>query len=325
MSAPRWDLNVVQSGPSDAPAVVLLHGMFGSTAWWDRVLPALRDRHVVRVDLLGHGRSAKPVDGYGVAEQAREVAAMLDRIGVRNATVIGHSFGGFVGTALAEQRPDLVSAIALIGTPARSSWFTGDGLSHLLLSTPLVGRLLWRLRTEGLVRAGLRREFRGQELPEPIVADMLGVTYRCCAATFQAGFAFCRPRSVPDRLIELGLPTLVVFGSRELRWQPSKAEGYRRVPYGRVEILDGLGHTPMLEYPDAIAPLLHEFTTTPPDAIAHRSWREVDEAVGQGGVAAAGGGGADGGGEGPAGAGEDDELLGPGDGGVEEVALQHHP
>src|SRR3954465_14396889 len=66
---PGGDLHVVQDGPSGAPTVVLLHGLGGSTAWWDPVLPALRDLHVVRVDLLGHGGSAKPADGYGMAEQ----------------------------------------------------------------------------------------------------------------------------------------------------------------------------------------------------------------------------------------------------------------
>nr|WP_259670841.1 alpha/beta fold hydrolase [Streptomyces sp. ID38640] len=62
---PGGDIHVVQDGPPGAPTVVLLHGLAGSTAWWDPVLPALRDLRVVRVDLLGHGGSAKPADGYG--------------------------------------------------------------------------------------------------------------------------------------------------------------------------------------------------------------------------------------------------------------------
>src|SRR4029450_8585646 len=105
-------IHVVQSGPPSAPAVLLLHGTAGSTAWWDPVLPALRDRHVVRVDLLGHGRSAKPAGGYRIAEQARRVGAVLYHLGVRRATVVGHSTGGMVATSLAEQRRDLVTAIA---------------------------------------------------------------------------------------------------------------------------------------------------------------------------------------------------------------------
>ncbi|MFJ5834942.1 alpha/beta fold hydrolase [Streptomyces sp. NPDC093089] len=78
---PGGDLHVVQEGPPDAPTVGLLHGLGGSTAWWDPVLPALRDLHVVRVDLLGHGSSAKPAGGYGMAEQARQVGAALEQLG----------------------------------------------------------------------------------------------------------------------------------------------------------------------------------------------------------------------------------------------------
>ncbi|MFE4883682.1 alpha/beta fold hydrolase [Streptomyces sp. NPDC056701] len=129
---PGGDIHVAQDGPPGAPTVVLLHGLAGSTPWWDPVLPALRDLHVVRVDLLGHGRSAKPVDGYGMAEQARRVGAVLDKLGVRRATVVGHSTGGAVATSLAEQRRDLVAAIALIDTGPRLDAFLGDSARGLV-------------------------------------------------------------------------------------------------------------------------------------------------------------------------------------------------
>jgi len=52
---------VRQDGPRDGPALVLIHGLGGSTSWWDAVVPLFAaSHHVIRVDLLGHGRSAKP-------------------------------------------------------------------------------------------------------------------------------------------------------------------------------------------------------------------------------------------------------------------------
>jgi pimeloyl-ACP methyl ester carboxylesterase len=133
------DLHIVQSGPPSAPTVVLLHGLGGSTAWWEPVLPALPDLYVVRVELLGHGSSARPAGGYGIAEQARRVGAVLDHLGVRRATLVGHSTGGMVATSLAEQRPDLVTALALIDTGPRTDAFIGDNLISRLLSVPVVG------------------------------------------------------------------------------------------------------------------------------------------------------------------------------------------
>ena len=106
---PGGDLQVREDGPRDAPAVVMLHGFACSIGWWDQMTPALaRDHRVVRFDLLGHGGSEKPKEGYGMESQARLVAAALDRLGVRRADVVGHSMGGSVATALAEQRPALV-------------------------------------------------------------------------------------------------------------------------------------------------------------------------------------------------------------------------
>ncbi|MQS16089.1 alpha/beta fold hydrolase [Streptomyces kaniharaensis] len=257
---PGGDIHVVQDGPPGAPTVVLLHGLGGSTAWWDPVLPALRDLHVVRVDLLGHGGSAKPADGYGMAEQARRVGAVLDRLGVRRATVVGHSTGGDVATALAEQRRDLVAAIALIDTGPRLDAYIGDSFTGQLVATPVVGELLWRLRTDGTIRDALSTAFTRQvRIPDQIITDIRGMTYRSLTATDDASTAYTKERPIPDRLAGLDLPTLVIFGSQDRRWQPSSAQDYHRIPHARIEILDGVGHTPMFEDPDTTGALLHGF------------------------------------------------------------------
>ncbi|MEV0412474.1 alpha/beta fold hydrolase [Streptomyces sp. NPDC050448] len=257
---PGGDIHVVQDGPPDAPTVVLLHGLGGSTTWWDPVLPALRDLHVVRVDLLGHGGSAKPADGYGIAEQARRVGTALDRLGVRRATVVGHSTGGAVATSLAEQRRDLVGAIALIDSGPRLDAYIGDSFVGNLVTTPVVGELIWRLRTDNTIRDALSTAFtRKVQIPDQIIADIRGMTYRSLTTTDEASSAYLKERPIPDRLAGLGLPTLVIFGSQDRRWQPSSAQDYRRVPHARIEILEGVGHTPMFEDPDATGALLHGF------------------------------------------------------------------
>jgi pimeloyl-ACP methyl ester carboxylesterase len=259
-AGPGGDIHVLQSGPASAPTMVLLHGLGGSAAWWDPVLPALRDLHVVRVDLLGHGRSAKPAGGYGTAEHARRVGAVLDHLGVRRAILVGHSTGGMVATSLAEQRRDLVAAIVLIDTGPRADAFTGDSLASRLLSAPVVGPLIWRLRTDNTIRGALGTAFtRKVAIPHQIITDARGMTYRSLTATSRASLAFLKERPVPDRLAKLGLPVLVIFGSQDRRWQPSSAQDYRRVPQARIEILNGVGHTPMLEDPDTTAALLRGF------------------------------------------------------------------
>src|SRR6516162_3081878 len=86
------DVHVVQDGRPEAPTLLLIHGLAGSTAWWDPVVPILaRDFRVVRVDLLGHGKSPSPRDGYDTATQASNIAAAVDALGVSRFSMVGHS------------------------------------------------------------------------------------------------------------------------------------------------------------------------------------------------------------------------------------------
>ncbi|MFG2059759.1 alpha/beta fold hydrolase [Micromonospora sp. NPDC048930] len=79
------------------------------------MVPALAGHHhVIRIDLPGCGQSS-PAPSYDVPAQANRVAAVLDDLGLRRVAVAGHSSGGY-GTALAEQRPDLVASLSLIST-----------------------------------------------------------------------------------------------------------------------------------------------------------------------------------------------------------------
>ena len=73
LSLDDGDIHVGQDGPRDAPALLLIHGSASSTRSWDPLVPMLtRSHRVIRIDLLGHGRSAKPADrSYAIPDQAR--------------------------------------------------------------------------------------------------------------------------------------------------------------------------------------------------------------------------------------------------------------
>ena len=105
------------NGRDGTPPVVLIHGWAASGRWFDNLTPLLAARYrVYRVDLLGHGGSEKPKDGYTMEEQADRVAAALERLRVKRALVAGHSTGGEVAIALAARHPQLARALAVIDT-----------------------------------------------------------------------------------------------------------------------------------------------------------------------------------------------------------------
>lgn len=255
-------LHVTQDGPRDAPALVLIHGFTASTRSWDPLVPMLAQRYrVIRIDLLGHGRSAKPTDaGYAVPDQARRVGEVLDQLGVGRAVVVGHSTGGSVATALAEGRPDLVAALALLNTGPRLDAFIPQGPADQLLQVPVIGQLLWRLRTESLVRsAAATAVSRDVAIPQAVVDDVLGMTYHAFTAAGRGAEDYLLQRPLPDRLAALGIPLLVLFGAEDRRWRSSSARDYRAVPGARIEMLPGVGHSPLLEDPPRTAELLTAF------------------------------------------------------------------
>jgi pimeloyl-ACP methyl ester carboxylesterase len=255
------DMHVVADGRPGAPAVLLIHGTAGSTAWWDPVVPALAGTcRVIRADLLGHGKSSSPAGGYDIPAHARRVGAALDRLGAGRVTAIGHSTGCMVATALAGQRPGKVAALALIDMGPSLDAATPESPLVRLLLARFPGRLLWRLRTGATIRKALGSAFtRPVDIPEAIIEAARGMTHRALAGTARGSADYMRQQSLPGRLAALGVPVLVIFGTEDARYPSSSAAAYRAVPGARVELLPGVGHTPMMEDPQATGTLLLEF------------------------------------------------------------------
>ncbi|HEU5421155.1 MAG TPA: alpha/beta fold hydrolase [Streptosporangiaceae bacterium] len=100
----------------DGPAVLLIHGASVDLRMWGELVPALAGTYrVIRYDLRGLGRSARPAAAYRMADDA---AAVLDHLGVAAAAVVGFSTGGAIAVELAARYPDRVRALVLIGAIA---------------------------------------------------------------------------------------------------------------------------------------------------------------------------------------------------------------
>jgi pimeloyl-ACP methyl ester carboxylesterase len=259
-------MHVVHDGPRQAPPLLLIHGSGASGASWGPVVGALAGHHhVIRADLPGCGQSP-PAPSYDVPEQARRVAVLLDDLGLRHITLAGHSSGGYVATALAEQRPDLVGSLALISTgPSLDALLPQPLILRALLAPPL-GPLLWPRRSDAMIRKGISATTaRPVDIPGDAVADLKNITYRTFRKVLRRNAAYVAERSVPERLAGLGVPVLVIFGAADPRYEPSSAHQYDAVPNARVEMLPGVGHVPILEAPETTSELLLGFTATATD------------------------------------------------------------
>jgi pimeloyl-ACP methyl ester carboxylesterase len=194
------------------------------------------------------------------------VAAVLDDLGLRRVTTVGHSSGGYIATALAEQRPDLVRSLALISSgPSSDALLPQPFFLRVLLAPPL-GPILWSRRSDAMIRRGISVTCaRPVNVPDDLVAEVQGITYRGFRTVLRRNTAYIAERSVPERLAALQVPVLVIFGTADRRWEPSSAHQYDAVPNARVELLPGVGHIPMLEAPETTSELLLGFTATVAD------------------------------------------------------------
>ena len=254
------DLFYKDEGDRDDPVVVMLHGFSASQRWWDRVTPDLTRRglRVIRFDLLGHGASEKPRDGYAPDEQARRVGDALEKLRVRRATIVGHSMGGTVASALVQERPRLVRRIAVLGTSPREGFaelpFTGR-----LATWPVVGELVRRLAPDQVIAAGMDAAFAdGVDVPAAFVDELDGMTFSAYDKSTTEANAFIKEQANSERIKRSGLPLLVIFGTKDEIVDPKAADAWAKdVPGARVVKLKGVGHSPLWESPrDVVKELL---------------------------------------------------------------------
>lgn len=258
------DLNVREYGPATGDrAIVLLHGYSASIQWWEQVAPALaaNGHRVIAIDLVGHGGSEAPRESepYGAAGQSEAVRQALEELGVRHAVLVGHSMGGAVATALAENNPDLVERVVVSDTPG------DDGLTAMpvlgqAVCWPLVGPALDRFRAIDAIDEGSLQTGFADDYPVPDFAyrslQRLTHTGVCDSVVSQDLNAH---EAVADRLAGLGKPVVVLWGEHDVL-TPTAANVERYTEAGLPpRMIAGSGHTPMVEQPDEFLAAVRDF------------------------------------------------------------------
>ncbi len=253
------------------PVLLFVHGLLGSQKQWAHLVDELDEDHRLIVpDLFGHGQSAKPVGDYSLGAHAATLRDLLDRLGIEQVSLVGHSLGGGIAMVFSYLFPERVDRLVLV-----ASGGLGREVSPLLRSATLPGAEYvlpviasgWmrdRLASAGrlLGSVGLRP---GRDLTE--VWD--GFTSLGDADTRRAFLATTRAVIDPggqtvnahDYLPDATpIPTLVVWGTKD-RMIPAwhAASATTSMANCRVELFSGAGHFPHLDDPDRFAALVREF------------------------------------------------------------------
>src|SRR5881397_25842 len=122
-------MNLYQEEAGDGSAVVLIHAGICDSRMWDPQWETFpRDHRTIRYDLRGYGRSPLTPAPFS---HARDLAALLDGLGVERAALVAASFGAQVALELAVARPDLAGPLVLAGASLPGHDWSGDGAGVL--------------------------------------------------------------------------------------------------------------------------------------------------------------------------------------------------
>jgi pimeloyl-ACP methyl ester carboxylesterase len=221
---------------------------------------------VIAVDLPGFGESPMPSWEISIPAYGRFLRDFLERLGIERCSLVGNSMGGFIATEVAITEPERVDELVLVSA-AGITWARARQEPARMMAR--VGRaaapMLLKLQTSGIKRAKLRRAafqgvffdplcLRREALWENFVPAMQSPGYYD-AMTNLFGY------DITDRLPEIGVPTLIVWGRNDRVVPVPAALSYKKRIGDNAElvIFDRCGHVPQIERPVRFNRVVQDF------------------------------------------------------------------
>ncbi len=235
-------LRYARQGPTDGPAVILLHGFTDSSFSFSRVMPLLPPEvQAIAPDLRGHGQSDRPADGYAMDDLASDVIRLMDALEIPSAVVVGHSMGSFVARRVAARAPGRVTGLLLVGAATSPDNAVVRDLQKAVagLSDPVDAQFVREFQMSTFAR----------EVPAPFLDRVVAESLRLPARVWVAALDGLTAFQPDDQAIRCA--TLVVGGTRDSVFSvPEQQSLARQIPGATVEIADGVGHALHWEDPE---------------------------------------------------------------------------
>jgi pimeloyl-ACP methyl ester carboxylesterase len=255
-------------GQRSGPAIILLHGSNSSLHTWEPLVQRLGDDYrVVTLDLPGHGLTGgTPDKDYGADGMAAAVDVVAAKLGLDHFILGGNSMGGWVAWRYALAQPDRVDALLLLdaaGMPLRKGEKAPESnVGFRILKYPFGRWLATQITPRALVEQSLRGSVEKQAIVDEAMIDRYWELLRF-PGNREATVLRARMNREPTmaaRIGEIKAPTLILFGKQDRIINASAAQSFHeRMPGSEVVLLDGIGHLPMEEAPDATAAAIADF------------------------------------------------------------------
>ena len=231
----------------EGPPLVLVHGAAEDGRVWRSQLSALADElTVVAWDEPGAGRSSDLPPGFGLADYADCLAALIEAIALGPAHVAGLSWGGTVVQELYRRRPDLVRTLIMVDTYA--GW--KGSLSEQEVRARVAGAREMLAAPPGEFAPAFPGLFGG-EPPSEVVALLDEMAADVRPASLEAQLTVMADADQRDLLPRIDVPTLLVWGERDVRSPLQVARQFQEaIPDSTLVVIPGAGHLCHLEQPE---------------------------------------------------------------------------
>lgn len=255
------ELHLLEWGKSGHPPLCFIHGGSAHAHWFDAVAPRFADRfHVVSLDQRGHGESGWPrPPAYASEDFAADLAGLMEALGWKRMTLVGHSMGSHNSTAFAAWYPDRLEALVLIdGRP-------GFSPERLRLLRERGARPMRRHPSPESAIARFRL------IPRETVADPALLAHLARAGLVQRDGAWVyrfdpgcsanrKPVDLWPKLPQITAPTLIVRGEWSAVLSREAAERMRKaIPRATLVEIPGTYHHVVLDAPGAFCDTLDAF------------------------------------------------------------------
>lgn len=260
-SGSQIELHFTDTGPRDAPILVLVHGYSASLNTWDAWVRNLRkDYRVIRLDLPGHGLSrCVDNDEIGIEQFIASIDRVTHSLDVDQFTLVGSSMGGHTAWAYALAHPDRLDGLVLVDA---AGWLSAPGeddkdpVIFKLLRNGFARNVMKDLDMSALIRSGLENSFADpklvtDEMVERYSAMSRAPCHREALLKIMSGTTLRVPAS-KERLSAITVPTLILHGDTDNLIPVAHAEKFAdAIPGSKLIIYPETGHIPQEEQPVA--------------------------------------------------------------------------
>jgi proline iminopeptidase len=250
-----------------APPLVLVHGWCGSARYWQPLVDTYRaTARCLVYDLRGFGRSrlgSASSRDFSLESYCRDLALLLDRLGLDRVDLNAHSMGASIGLTFANLYPERVRRLVLTCTGVFQYQMLLFESFYLASNLVIAARPPWIVSIPAMRRA-FQRRFVHRLLPDTVartfIEDYVVASAEAARGTLTASIGKHATFAMPDAFRALSRPTLLISGEFD---QIIPAAGARRAveinPSLALEVIPDTAHFPMLEAPVRYLSLLSDF------------------------------------------------------------------